>query len=253
MALSGCADRGGSSEAGDEAPQGAGPQGEAGNGTQNGTAALNVTFAASPLEGQAPLTVAFWINGTYTGNDSVEWTFDADGDLAFDANGSALPANWTFTFESEAAYHAVVSVLAGGLNATHTWNITVAAPEPAGPPAMDPVSFTETVQVACNQCSSQGANTGVSYRTQQKGIDQTWVAIDPAWRGQPFTVTADKGNPDISFRTGCSELGSGGGQVQDFKAAGAESGTVPQGAVCVLMWQQAQTSTDTDITITIGA
>jgi hypothetical protein len=113
--------------------------------TTTTTAATNTTTAPPPVNtppeanltvdidnGTAPLAVNFTLNATDLDGDVLNWTFDADGDGVFEANGTSadLPANVTFTYNAPGQWRAVLNVT-DGLNATMA-NLTISVSSGGG-------------------------------------------------------------------------------------------------------------------------
>ena len=106
--------------------------------------APNATLEASAVTGVAPLAVTFTVNGTDADGDALSWVLDADGDGSEDANGTAVPATFDYTFDAEGQYTAFLTISDGEANATA--NVTVSV-EPAV--VVDPCP-TQTATVTLN-------------------------------------------------------------------------------------------------------
>lgn len=213
------------------------------NETDNSAPVADLT--ADPINGTAPLAVNFTVNATDADGDNLTWSLDANGDGTSDGNGTDadLPGNVSFEFPAEGVYNATLIVDDGTANTT----VTVAINVTAGGATMEPVTFSEDVQLPCPQCTAAGANTGVGYRAGESGLDSAFFDLLPEFVGQPFTATSSGGSLGMVFRDSC-DAGAAIGSV----ASGAPShtGTVPEGALCVLMWDDE--SPDATIGITIG-
>lgn len=202
----------------------------------------NATLEADPTNGTVPFNVTFTINATDPNGDPLEWTLDADEDGTPDAEGTEtdLPANVTFEYTENGTFNATLNVSDGMENVVQ---VVLIEAKPGGGGAV----FTDTAALSCTQCSITGANSGVGYRAGVSGIDSVFFELGPELVGLPFVADSSEGDPDLSFRTSCS----GGGAVGDpFAEEGPESGTVPEGAACVLIWEFI--GADSEITITIG-
>ncbi len=261
MAFAGCTDKDavqtpapvdpGSDGGGGNGTNGTGSSGGGGNGTggSNGDGNVSntpptVTLAANVTTNMAPFIVVFDINGTDADGDVLSWMLDADGDGVADLNGSALPANATFEYAAAGAYNVTVDV-SDGANTIQV-NITLVLSE-SGPPALPPWVGSGVADGPCPQCREVGANTGAGYRAGVSGLDSVFVALPAEYIGYPFVAKASAGDIDLSFRTACS---AGGAVGDPFAKAGAESGVVPEGAACVLMWNY--DTPDSTLTITVG-
>lgn len=87
------------------------------------TAAVNLppmaTLTASHLNGTAPLNVTFNMTGSDPDADNLTWTLDADGDNVTEAEGTTLPANFTYTYTTNGTFNATFAV-SDGANTTVT-------------------------------------------------------------------------------------------------------------------------------------
>lgn len=128
-------DTGSGTTTGAAGTQGASPAGGSGN------AAPSVNLTASALNGSAPLTVAFTLDGSDPEGGPLSWTL-AFADNGTTANGTALPANATHVFEEAGNYTVVLTAVdAGNLSANATVTIAVAA----GGPLPEPQAFEGTL------------------------------------------------------------------------------------------------------------
>jgi hypothetical protein len=216
---------------------------QTGNGTNNQSAenqppSLSMQANASS---PAPANVTFLLNGSDADGDNLTWMLDF-GDNSTAATGTELPANVTHRYATAGIFNATFSVSDG----KDTANVTVAINISAGS------SFTKfvasgTAKLPCPQCTAAGANTGAGYRSGTNELDSYFVTIPASSPGQPFSVTSTGGNPDMVFRDSCS---AGAAVGNAYTGPAGEQGTVPQGALCVLAWENAAASSR--ITVTIG-
>jgi len=228
-----------------------GASGDAGNTTANGTGA-NATSNTAPTanltadvdNGSAPLSVNFTIEATDADGDNLTWSLDADGDGAADGNGTEVPGNLTFLFEAEGVYNATLTVEDGASNATSTLQINVTG----GGASMEPVVLADSADLPCPQCSTAGANTGVGYRAGESGLDSVFFDLLPEYVGQPFAAASSGGGLGMVFRDSC-DAGAAIGSA--YVGGGPNAGMVPEGALCVLMWDDG--APGADLSITIGA
>ena len=110
-----------------------------------------------------------------------------------------------------------------------------------------PVTVTGMAQFPCPQCTAVGANTGAGYRAGQSGVDSFFTAIGPELANRHFALASTGGDPNASFRDSCS----GGAAVGDpFAGTGPESGDVPEGATCLLLWEDQATNSSFTFTVT---
>lgn len=192
-----------------------------------------------------PWLVNFEINASDADEDFLFWSIDADGDGSKDGDGSEFPAMIAFQYAAAGTYNVSVAV-DDGYEFTYA-NTTITLEAKIIPPAYtEQLIITGTSQLACPQCTAAGANTGAGYRAGETGVDSVFDVVPSEYAGAPFTATSG-GNIDLVFRDSC-DAGAAVGDA--FVATGDESGTIPAGAACVLMW-----TTDTPgatLTITIG-
>lgn len=206
--------------------------------------------------GDDPLNVTFQLNATDADGDRLSWVLEfGDGnatngtfqrkaaiDAAIRPNGTTNATEVVHLYALAGQYNATLRVSDGNAatNVTLILNLT------AG------ISFTQfvaegTPDLPCPQCTQAGANTGAGYRAGVNELDSFFAEVPEDAAGQPFTVDSTGGDANVSFRTSC---GSGGTAVELFANAGPESGTVPEGALCALMWEDSTPAST--ITLTIG-
>lgn len=237
LALAGCSGK----KSGDDGPDES-PSPSSTSATTNG--APNHPPTASMLAnttGEAPLNVTFLLNGTDADGDALAWTLDF-GDNSTLANGTGLPANVTHFYAAAGLFNATLLVSDGNATTNATLTLSLAAGT-----AFQQFVAAGTPDLPCPQCSNAGANTGLGYRAGMNELDSFFVEIPADSAGQPFTVASTAGDPDMVFRDACE----GGAAVGDaFQAEGPEAGTVPEGALCALMWEPLDGGST--ITLTIG-
>ena len=205
--------------------------------TANSTGGLNVTFA---------------LNATDNDGDALTWSLDF-GDNATQ-NGTfparlgnaskpfAHAANVTHLYDAGGAFNVTLTLSDGKA----TTNVSLALNVTAGS-SFEQFVAEGTPDLPCTQCTEGGANTGIGYRAGINELDSYFVELPAGAGGQPFTVTSSAGDPEVSFRDSCS----GGAAVGDpFNNEGPESGVVPDGAACALMWEYSDPGST--ITLTIG-
>jgi hypothetical protein len=204
----------------------------------NSPPTANLTTNLTNMTGQAPVNVTFMLNGTDPDNDTLNWTLDfGDGNTT---NGTEIPTNVTYEYTQNGTYNVTLNVTDGNLSANSTIMINITS---GGGGA----SFTDTASLPCTQCSVAGANTGVGFRLGESGLDSVFFELTPELAGLPFEATSSGTDPDLSFREDCD----GGAAVGDgFAEEGPEHGTVPEGALCVLLWEFEESGSE--ITIVIG-
>ncbi len=252
LALSGCAEKKKDDDESDSSStshSGTDSGGVGGNVSSNHPPAATMTANGTA---DAPLNVTFLLNATDSDGDAMAWTLafgdgaSANGTFAGALNRTLLAgpqlANATHLYAAGGAYNATLTVSDGKA----TTNVTLKLNLTAGTPFEQFVA-EGTPDLPCPQCSNAGANTGVGYRAGINELDSFFVDLPEGAAGQPFTLVSSEGDPDMVFRDSCD----GGAAVGDtFLADGPESGTVPDGAKCALMWEPE--GAGSTITLTIG-
>lgn len=231
--LSGCAE---------DAPSGdddgaSGSLSASATGTTSGPAA-NATLAAAHLganvtTGPAPLSANFTLNGTGT-----SWTLSfGDGSPA--ANGTTLPSTLVHEFTVAGEYVVVLNVSSGGSHALSNVTVNVTAPAPAG----TPFSVDLATTLPCTDCYFSPLATGncVEFTLgEPKGLRCDWAELPADAGGRSFLLTTTGSDPGLEFFDACSGTATSLG-TQDETAAD-ETGTVPAGALCVVVYEFEATS-----------
>lgn len=176
--------------------------------------------------GTAPLRVNFTIDGT----NATTWAFVfGDGNAT---NGTQFPATINHTYF--AGLHNF-SLMVAGANGT-TWQngtVNVTALEAVPEIVLEPFSKTVSVDQPCVGCKA-GTST-CTWRVHGNGEAQdcAWIEFGPDYAGMPFTITGTGLDPDGLFWETCD---SGPGARFDVELSD-ESGLVPAGATCILVWE----------------
>ena len=249
----------GCSTADDETPSGTpGAEGEAaGDGPFGDLPSFDLflVLPANATAGQVfnvTLETSFVANSTEALN--VTWTVSAaamdgnqtNGTALAIAQGAGVPATFNVTFEAVGNMTLLAhATLAGYQDANATAAIVVveavALPEPEVPaePPFEPVHIERTAQFGCYHCYTTAAQPDncIGLRAGQNDRDCIWFSIDPAWVGRDFTTGAAN-DSDVTFKTACSA----GGNVQSFASEGHETGKIPDGAKCAVMWNWSPTT-----------
>lgn len=239
-------------EEGDLVPvQGADTGGDGGNSTVepgnetggvegdgNGTANDDVTntppvanLTADVLNGTAPLSVNFTINGTDTDGDNLTWTLLVNGTVL--ANGTQLPATVSYNF-TEAGNWTVLVQVSDGIETVETSLVVAVAAAASGAAPFAGITFEGDVLLPI------GANLGAGdvndyckgLRLEEQGLDCVWFEITPEMWGLPFTSSSTGEETDLRFTEGCSNDDA---NVQSFLTVGNEAGQVPEGAGCLIV------------------
>lgn len=210
--------------------------GDGGNGAAGGSgtnAAPNVTFEAnkqSVIEGKA---ANFTIDASDADGDDLSWSLDADGDGTVDEGGDSFPANATFVFEAVGNYTAMLAVTDGNATTDANLTITVISPDAEAEEGFEPVHLELDVELSCIQCYTTGAapDNCVGLQAGENGQDCVWVEAESEWIGHDFT-TDGPFDVDISFYSECSA----GNEQGSVAAEGHDTGTIPDGTGCLVLW-----------------
>jgi PKD repeat protein len=213
------------------------------------TSGLNAT----PKSGVAPLQVNFTLNGTDADADSLNWTL-VFGDGSTNATGKTLPSVVAHTYAAAGKFNATLIVRDGTLQTKS--NVTIAITAGGGGGAAPLFTFAEATTIPANpgmtgvpELGSAGAAACGSFSSGQSGGDCVFTVLTPNLAGHLFTGTSSGANADLEFWDACDW--AGGTFVGDLYAnAGSESGTVPAGAGCVILWDSAAPAT---LTFTVTA
>lgn len=204
--------------------------------TGTGTDAPNqpptATLTANVTEGSAPLSVNFTVNGTDADGDSLRWSL-AYGDGSLDASGSAVPANEVHAFTVAGTYLVQLNLTDG--NATARANVTITVTAAA---TGEPVSIALATILPCTDCYFSPAATGqcVEFLTgEPKGLRCDWGELPADAAGRDFLL-AGGSDPGLEFYSSCDGASAESLGAQDETAA-TEVGTVPAGALCVVVYE----------------
>lgn len=183
-------------------------------------------------------TVGFVLTGSDADGDDLEWTL-AFGDGSASQEGSQLPANATHTYVA-GNYTARYNVTDG--LATASYNVTVSVQ--AGLPTVA-LSFSSDVANYCSFCTEVlGEQDGtepaspfpsVSWSSGEQGIDAVWVEVPAALIGHAWSATTTGADVAIAAFTACSPEGHFIEMVDT--GANPETGIVPTGAGCMVLWE----------------
>lgn len=227
-----------------------------GNNTGNGTnSPPRIAFFADNSSIPLDQPAVFNINASDDDGDFLDFTIDADGDGEADTEGSLAPLdgeyepfNFTYSYDSTGLYNATLNLTDGTVTLERTIQINVTSDDEGSDLApMEPINEERDVTAACPQCIFVGPGASASWRTGSAGGDSTWIELPPEAAGHPFEVTSTGGDPDAVFFEAC-EFGSA--ELASHGAVGAESGTVPAGAGCLMSWEFADVAST--ITFSVG-
>jgi len=114
--------------------------GEEKNGTPDPTEAPQPEANVAPVaelvpdvtEGTVPFDVRFDLSAADEDGDELSWTLDVDGDGEVETEGTSLPADFTYTFDTVGDYTAVFSVTDGDETVEETVKIVAMEALPSG-------------------------------------------------------------------------------------------------------------------------
>lgn len=224
----------------------------------------NVTadLSATPASGEAPLAVTFDMDGSGEGN--LTWSLDVDDDGTEEANGTSLPAQFNHTYADAGTYTARLTVTDSNDESAED-TVTITANDPPPPPPGG--SFSGETTGPCKLCDlpeptqpgvagalgCAGFLLGLGDEDPEVFLDCVFFELGAGDAGQPFSSSSSQNDPQVEFMSECGPTAS---SVQKFANAGAaESGIVPAGAGCVVLWQRAtlvQANTGVTLSINIG-
>lgn len=91
------------------------------------------TLSASITQGEVPVDVAFTFEGSDPDGDALSWTFDANGDGTFEAEGTELPAAYNHSYADTGSYLANFTLSDGDLSTSYEVTINATAAAEAAP------------------------------------------------------------------------------------------------------------------------
>ena len=202
------------------------------------------SLGASIQNGEAPVEVEFTLDGTDADGDNLTWSFDADEDGIFDAEGTELPATVNFTYAAEGVFNATLTVRDSLNETTAALQIDVTAPSVEE--GFAGFSYSGYAPAPCPLCL--GAPQGsAGFNAGQDGVDSAWTAIPAAAVGHTAVMTNDWGFVSYHFLDSCEATATAiGGSVDED--SGVEV-VIPAGTACVQMFDY--TFPDTTMTLDI--
>lgn len=193
-----------------------------GPGDENG--APTATLAASISGGAAPLNVTFDLSGADPDGDALTWTFDADGDGTKDAEGTELPAEVTFLYETAGNFTASLLVSDGTEASVASVDIEVTG---EGGGAGSQVASVSWVFAAAG-CLGPYDTWPVG--TPAAGITHGEFEVDPATWGLTYTAVFSFSAP--IYVAAIDFYDDGGTRIDGyFDTVDTLTGKVPDGAV----------------------
>lgn len=190
-------------------------------------------LTAPSHQGDAPFNVTFRLDGSDDDGDELAWTLDADGDGVTDAEGMELPTQVVHLFDEPGLYTAALNVTDGTLHTATTLQINVTEAGPAGPEF--PLSFSGDVVASCIACQEVGGTASLGFNAGEAGLDSTWFELPVGVAGHAFQTSESADlDSDVEFFETCSADAASVGSFRSIDAH--ESGEVPNGAGCAVLW-----------------
>ncbi len=197
--------------------------------TTNGTNAAPVaSLIATVSNGTAPLNITFTLDGSDPDGDNLTWVFDdgngnsTTGDtLPATVNVTYLAGNWTTTF-----------TVSDGMNDTvEQLLVTVSEAAAAATGGSEfPLTFSMNILLSCPHCLATDVtqdSTCLAVLTDDNGLDCAFWELPADAAGHTF-VASGTFLPAVDFYPDCTGKGRIG--------FGIETGTVPEGAGCAVLW-----------------
>ena len=184
----------------------------------------------------------FTLDGTDADGETLVWDLSfGDGSTT---NGTALPATVNHTYASTGNFTVNFTVTDGKDPVKYDLVVAVAG---SGSAAL--VVLTGETTQPSNPANSVvvppglglGANGCAGYNSDMNGVDCVFFPMLADYAGHGFTGTSTAGDPDLEFWDSCDAVM--GAFMENFYATGPESGTVPDGAGCVILWLKAPPDT----------
>lgn len=224
------------------------------------TTSTTTTTTSSPPQNRAPvigafvasrpntttLSFTFHFTATDADRDPLNWTLDANGDGALDANGTRLPGNATYTYAAPGLFNATLRVRDGRATTSQILAVNATRVTTSGP-VLFTASGNTTVPpnpLMLSEGAEQGAIACTGFGAGVSGRDCVFFTVNETIEGHPFTAVSSAGNADVDMYDICSPTGTQV-TVPHFDNAGNESGTVPAGVGCIIIWDGTATKIGT--------
>ena len=203
------------------------------------TGALN----ASLTNGSAPLAVEFSLEGSDADGDGLNWTLQF-GDGGNQTNGTALPATVSHNYTLAGNFSAVFTLTDSEERVSY--NVTVTVTGGAEVPSGEPIVIEFSTSLPCPDCFyvTDGTAACIELNAGEE-IRCDAEELPPEAPGRAFTLTGGS-DPDIEFFDTC-----GGTSLEWFSNEGPEeSGVVPAGAGCAVVYDFVADGASMTLTIT---
>lgn len=216
-------------------------------GSSTGSATGTSTGSAPNRAPAGSLSVAvngtnatFTLTGSDPDGDTIVWDLTFGDGAA--TNGTGLPANATHSYASAGNFTANFTITDGQSPVTYNLTVPVAGAGSAG------IVFVQKQTTPSNPLGSTvipnvgfaGANACAGFTGGDNGVDCVWFDLLPEYAGHLFTATTDVGDPDYEFWPACPFPENAGAPpglaITGSTATGPESGEIPDGAGCIVLW-----------------
>lgn len=193
-------------------------------------ASLSVDIITAP-EGE---TITFSFQATDDDEDALQWALDVNGDGTNDAEGGSddLPGTFAHAYDLAGDYTATFTVFDANVSDNASVDVTIV-------PDSTPLQFEAYFSEPCPLCS-QDPSTSISHLSGEMGLDQVWIEIPAEYIGTAFFAKSTGGSLGMMFADACdgAVVASVSTGAPDGTTVTAE-GTVPEGAVCAVLWDGA--------------
>lgn len=221
-------------------------------------------LVADLLNGSAPLTVNFTVDGSDADGDDLTWALSLNGTVF--ANGTQLPGDANITFEAAGNFTVVLEV-SDGRNTTMA-DVTIAVS--SGAPAVEPIFETFHMVEGCELCidselvtgERMGADGCAGWNLGENEVDCAWLAIPEDYVGTPWSafsytdgtipLLGTDGDVDVEFYDACDPDGTPIDLVRENSFGEPESGTIPEGAGCIVGFEFSWPNLGHTIEISLG-
>lgn len=187
----------------------------------------------------------FKADGADADGDSLTGTVSF-GDGSANATVAKFPASLTHAYKP-GNFTAVLTVKDGKASGTSSVKVAVAGA------AGTKVTISGTTKISGNpgMIAPVGANACAGYNAGQNEVDCVFGAFDATLAGKAYKATSTGSSVGVEFWDTCDAVMgayvSGGDDTAD-----EETGKIPAGAGCVILWAYGADPTGATLTITIG-
>jgi hypothetical protein len=188
-------------------------------------------------EGPAPLIVNITVNASApNGTHVTEWRLElGDGS---ETDGLRLPFTLVRMYpEGRFQLNLTVTTDAG---TEGTDNVTLISLE-----AREAFVHDFEIPAPCPGCRTEPRACLPAAAAPEESVCAS-LTLDAELEGRPFRLNSTQGDPDLAFLSTCTNVGVLATHVN----AGEETGDVPQGARCVIVWEHEKAESVIRLTVT---